>query len=280
MRIRPHKIINRTERALIERRLLERLREWAERYAIVPLAPRCRMRLAQDRPDESVPPVAAWWRCEQGGVQVLALGLPGDWPATLGRLLLPASVLETGAQPEGSVLPALGIELLQELGETLLDARREAKPVARRQWREEPPATPPTPTADGFRESVAVTCGFEGVLAIHLRVETATIEACLGASTLPSPRGLAGGRLSDALRAERVTLEAVLGEAELSAAELMSVRVGDVLKLNRALHEPLELQVRGGGVVCGARLGLHGGRTALQLTTELPPAVERSSVSG
>lgn len=270
MGIRAHKIINRSERALIERRLLEGLREWGERYAIVPLAPTCRIRPAEEKADDSVPPVATWWRCEQSGVQVLALGLPGDWPATLCRLLLPASVLEGGAHPVSSLLRSLGVELLQELGETLLDALREAKPTARRQWREEPPATPP---------SVAVTCELAGVLTVQLRLETATIEACLGANTPPLPRSLPKGRLSDALRGERVTLEAVLGKAELSAAELMSVRVGDVLKLNRALHEPLELQVRGGGVVCGARLGLHVGRTALQLTTELPSALERSSAS-
>jgi hypothetical protein len=280
MGIRPHKIINRSERALIERRLLEGLREWAERYAIVPLAPSCRMRTAAEKPDESEPPVAAWWRCEQGGVQVLALGLPGDWPATLGGLLLPASVLEGGAQPEISLLRSLGIELLHELGETLLDALRGAKPVTRRQWREEPPATPPTATMNGSLESIAVTCEMAGVLTLHLRIEAATVEDCLGAKTLPLPRGLPKGRLSEAVRGERVTLEAVLGTAELSAAELMSVRVGDVLKLNRALHEPLELHVRGGGVVCGARLGLHVGRTALQLTTELPPAVEGSSAAG
>jgi len=280
MGIHPHKIINRSERAFIERRLLEGLREWAERYVIVPLAPSCRMRLAEEKSDESVPVAAARWRCEQGGVQVLALGLPEDWPLALCRLLLPASVLEGVAQSDGSVLRSLGIELLQELAEALLNRLREAKPVAGRQWREESTAAPPTPTADRVFASVGVTCEFGAVLAIQLRIEAATIEACLGAHTPPLPRGLPKGRLSDALRSERVTLEAVLGKAELSAAELMSVRVGDVIKLNRALHEPLELHVRGGGVVCGVRLGLHVGRPALQLTTELPSAVERSSTSG
>jgi len=170
---------------------------------------------------------------------------------------------------------------LQELGETLLNSLRgEAKAVARRQWREEPMATPPTPTVGRVFQGVTVTCELAGALAIQLRIEAATIEACLGAGTPPLPRGLPKGRLSDAVRGERVTLEAVLGKAELSAVELMSVRVGDVIKLNRALHEPLELHVRGGGVVCGARLGLHVGRPALQLTTKLPPAVEPSSTSG
>ncbi len=277
MGIQPHKIINRSERVLIERRLLAVLSEWAERYVAAPIAPSCRMRLAEEKPDESVPPVAAWWRCEHGGVQLLALGLPDDWPSALCRLLLPAAVSEGVALSEGSVLRSLGIELVQELGENLLDTLRGAKSAARRQWREEPMAMPPGSTA---ARVFAVTCEFGEALAIQLRIEAATIEACLGAGTAPLPRGLPKGRLSDALRSERVTLEAVLGKAELSAVELMSVRVGDVIKLNRALHEPLELHVRGGGVVCGARLGLHVGRPALQLTTELPPAVERSPAAG
>lgn len=268
MAIRPHRIINRSERARIEHRLLDGLRVWTERYVMVTQAPSCRMEPALEKPDPSAPPVAIWLSGEQDGVRVLALGLPGDWPLALCRLLLPMSVSEGVTRSDGSLLRSLGMDVLEELGEILLDTLWEAKPVTRRQWREVPAAAPLTPTAGGIQQSVAVTCEFADVLAIQLRIEAATIETCLGANKRPLPRGLPGGRLSDALRGERVTLEAVLGDAELSAAELMSVRVGDVIKLNRALDEPLELKVRGGAVVCGARLGLHVGRTALQLTTD------------
>jgi len=60
--------------------------------------------------------------------------------------------------------------------------------------------------------------------------------------------------------------EAVAGEAELALEELTTLAVGDVIRLNRKISEPLQLRVRGGGVVCAARLGSTTGRTALQLT--------------
>jgi flagellar motor switch protein FliM len=72
--------------------------------------------------------------------------------------------------------------------------------------------------------------------------------------------------LSRALQTQRVVLDGVAGEAELALEDLTTLAVGDVIKLNRRISEPLQLCIRGGGVVCAARLGASKGRTALQLT--------------
>jgi flagellar motor switch protein FliM len=69
-----------------------------------------------------------------------------------------------------------------------------------------------------------------------------------------------------ALQSETVVLEAIVGEAEIAVEDLGSLSVGDVIKLNRKIHQPVQVCVRGGGPVCAARLGLSRGRTALQLT--------------
>jgi flagellar motor switch protein FliM len=61
-------------------------------------------------------------------------------------------------------------------------------------------------------------------------------------------------------------LDGIAGEAELALEELTTLAVGDVIKLNHKISEPLRVCIRGGGVVGAARLGASKGRTALQLT--------------
>ncbi len=80
----------------------------------------------------------------------------------------------------------------------------------------------------------------------------------------PAVSGLSS--LAKALHSEWVTVEAIAGEAELTIEELRSLSVGDVLKLDHRINQPLQLCVRGGGAVCGGRLGTSKGHTAIQLT--------------
>lgn len=70
---------------------------------------------------------------------------------------------------------------------------------------------------------------------------------------------------SRAMRSESVVLDAIAGEAEVAVEDVTTLAVGDVLKLDRAISEPLQVRMRGGGAVCSARLGALQGRAALQL---------------
>ena len=69
----------------------------------------------------------------------------------------------------------------------------------------------------------------------------------------------------EGLEAESVAVEVVVGVAELSLAELQSLSVGDVLRLDRGLKDPLMVLFDDGQRVCGAHLGAVRGRRAVQL---------------
>ena len=72
--------------------------------------------------------------------------------------------------------------------------------------------------------------------------------------------------VSRALQAQVVELDGIVGEAELAVEELSTLAVGDVIRLNRKISEPLQVRLGGGAVVCAARLGSLKGRTAVQLS--------------
>lgn len=68
-----------------------------------------------------------------------------------------------------------------------------------------------------------------------------------------------------ALRAQHASLEVVLGHAELSLADMMDLGPGDVLLLDRHIHEPLQLAGADGRVSLPVHLGRQGEHFAVQL---------------
>jgi flagellar motor switch/type III secretory pathway protein FliN len=68
-----------------------------------------------------------------------------------------------------------------------------------------------------------------------------------------------------ALASTRVTAEAVLGHVEIALGDLNTLGVGDVVILDRALQDPVELRLSAGQRIARGKLSRNAGRVAIQL---------------
>jgi flagellar motor switch/type III secretory pathway protein FliN len=88
-------------------------------------------------------------------------------------------------------------------------------------------------------------------------------------SLLPLRRDISGSerleRRSAAICEQTVSLDAVLGQVEVCIAELASLAVGDVIVMNEALCDSVDLTISGGARVGRAVVGQSGGRRAVQI---------------
>jgi len=262
MAVRPYKLINRTERGLLTARLTDAIRRWIARYAPDDTPAHCELTL----PGEDTatrPQPSEWLLATRRSEPVMSIGLPEDWIRGLAGFVLSerqAASLDPAGQ---QLMRDLGIGLFEELGQGALDVPLASRPAeGGLVWSR--PMTPPADigTAEG---GVLGHCRIGDTLDLLITLWPDTIHRLLvpdaprrGVATPLEP-------LSRALQAERVVLNGIAGEAELALEDLTTLAVGDVIKLNRKISEPLQVCIRGGGVVCAARLGASKGRTALQL---------------
>ncbi|RZF29075.1 FliM/FliN family flagellar motor switch protein [Paraburkholderia sp. UYCP14C] len=82
---------------------------------------------------------------------------------------------------------------------------------------------------------------------------------------------------STAVGSSRVSLHAMLGQCELSVPQLATLAVGDVIRLDHTITEPIALQLaqsdRGRPIPIAAGMpGQHGGKFSIQLTSIAAPA--------
>lgn len=70
--------------------------------------------------------------------------------------------------------------------------------------------------------------------------------------------------INKAIDPVKLSLEISLGEAELSVAELRQISVGDVIRLNTRLDQPMDVLL-GKKPICSAFLGAHQGNKAVLL---------------
>src|SRR5262249_28527782 len=106
-------------------------------------------------------------------------------------------------------------------------------------------------------------CGsVTGSIGINLAPITARVllgEATNGAGQAPSAASLFS-RLGDV----PIELRAVLGQATFSLDELSSLRVGDVIALDRSAHDPVDLVIQNRALF-RARAGVAGQWVAIEL---------------
>jgi hypothetical protein len=266
MTIRPFKLINRTERGMLTGRLTEGIRRWSARYLSEDTRIDCGLVLPDEAPRAAhMPEPGEWILASRQSMPVLAIGLNEDWPRGLARAAL-TERQATSLDPAGQqLLRDVGAGLFEELGQSVLEGVWPTQPAeGGLAWSR--PTAPPW--AEGPHDGRVVGhCRVGNELELLISLCPQTVQRCLA---LDAPRGAAAvgtlEPLSTALQSEMVVLEGIAGEAELALEELTTLAVGDVIRLNRKISEPLQVCVRGGGVVCAARLGASRGRTALQLT--------------
>jgi hypothetical protein len=259
MSIRPYKLINRTERGILTSRLDEGLRRWKTRYTSDDTPSHCDLVLPGEDTAQ-IPEPREWLLGSRQSSPVLAIGLPEDWPRSLAGLLLTerqAGSLDPAGQ---QLMREVGAGLLEELGQSVLDAALAIHPT-------EGGMTWSRPTAPVFADGLVLgQCRLGEALELLVTLWPETVHRCLAPD---APRYAATAPLeplSRALQAEKVVLDGIAGEVELALEDLTTLAVGDVIKLNRKISEPLQVRIRDGGVVCTARLGSTKGHNALQLT--------------
>lgn len=71
----------------------------------------------------------------------------------------------------------------------------------------------------------------------------------------------------EALSNQRVALNVVLGEAELTLADVVALQVGDVIRLDKSLDEPLYLREASSEIYFSGHLGQCDGSFAFQIET-------------
>jgi flagellar motor switch/type III secretory pathway protein FliN len=121
-----------------------------------------------------------------------------------------------------------------------------------------------TGSGESARVQAEITLDGREIVTVNLPREAmvTAIKKHLGAAR-PSATPL-GGRLA-ALGATRVVLEGVLGKAELALSDVQELGVGDVVILDRALSDSVELCLAQGATMARGRLGRSGGRMTIQL---------------
>ncbi len=117
------------------------------------------------------------------------------------------------------------------------------------------------------RSYLAVDLKLEGDSVAVLWLGAGQVAALIrktAAAARPSRQPI--GARSDAIRATPVTLVGHLGNIELALDDLQGIGVGDVLVLDRAAHEPVELRLsQGSQALARGRLSKKDGCAAIQL---------------
>jgi Type III flagellar switch regulator (C-ring) FliN C-term len=259
-----YKLINRSEREVLLSLLSASIARWMEQYAAGDPSTRCTLLVADESALDRT--AARQWihgTRPSATEPALAIGLGDGWERDLAGLVL-GERQGAALDPAGKkLIRELSSELFAQLGQTVLDALLAKRKDGAANWisfaEERPLAAHPGDSR------VVYDCRLGDRLTVLLILSPATVLECL-ANTLTPAAAVQLEPLARALQSETVVLEAIVGEAEIPVEELGTLSVGDVIKLNRKIHQPVQLSVRGGGPVCVARLGALRGRTALQLT--------------
>lgn len=183
----------------------------------------------------------------------LALCCPQSWVSRIKPLL-------TGMAPDESVASDIGSALAETLLATLLDRLAGDSDVA---------ATPqnvPSIDVEGpGRGCLAANVTLGVGVSLELVLGRPLLEHWTEGAAFEPGQSAPLVSVREGLEAESVAVELVVGVAELSLAELQSLSVGDVLRLDRGIKDPLMVMFDGGQGVCGAHLGAVRGRRAVQL---------------
>ena len=90
----------------------------------------------------------------------------------------------------------------------------------------------------------------------------------LGTPRAKPSSGVAFAKITDALLNEHLKLKVLAGEVQLELGLLQTIAIGDVIKLNTKINEPLQVFSDDGTRLCEAFLGSCDGRKSIQLVAQ------------
>lgn len=255
MEHRPYILLNATELSVIGKRIESACLHWSATWTTEPgeFAPRCYRAAEFDL--STLDASARWTRMSCGAGKWIAVARSAAFDATLARALIPSW------QPAG--VSAQNASLLADLVEAALaDFVQLASGTTHAQWH------------DVERPGAEIWDVGTGAVAVHLRYaeEHAVLVICpeLIATMLNEmPARLAPKvpltKADDALARGRVKLNVLVGEASLELALLQTIVVGDVIKLDTKIDEPLQVVNDDGIKLCNAFLGCTEGQKSIRL---------------
>lgn len=264
MNVRAYKLINRSEGLALAARLQVIAQSWADRYATNGVTVEVTTHAGLDALEAAS--TSTWMIAKDVGEIALAIALPKEWPRQLACWMLAGSAAAALSPPGLQLVSQMGTQLVQELGQSIYAAVRPgagtSKPL---EWTaQDASPLPGSRMGDPF---VGCECQIGEAFSLQLVLWPAVVVTAL-APFVPKTSAEPVAPLSRALERQPVDLDAIVGAAEVGFQDLFTLVPGDVLKLDRALGDPIALHVRGGIAVCGARLGVSHGRLALQLTQQ------------
>jgi flagellar motor switch/type III secretory pathway protein FliN len=254
MEHRPYRLLNKTGLAAIERRLAAAWDAWTAAWLAThpPARIRCyraaEYRVARTRPE-------AWLYAGPAAASV-ALTCSAGFAGRLGALLTGSGAAEI----RGSASPLRDELVRGALAElvALLCPWAAGSAAARIGGAE---ALPEHGWEAGSGAAVAV-----------LEWDRELVELVLGAAQVATllppaaaPARQPGTRIADALGGGRLTLKVLAGEVQLELGLLQTIAIGDVIKLDTRIDQPLQVVNEDGARLCGAFLGSCDGRKSVQL---------------
>lgn len=204
--------------------------------------------------DWRAPRSLQWRSTHRSGEQALWLGCSSDFPAALyGRLFAP----EGRVAPAGAALAWDGMQqALKELGLALVGA---AAPLAGA-----PGQPDAAPDAAVFRRGsgavvLSVRLGEQSMYCVlnHAAAQVAPPAA----QALPQP----GPPLRTALAEVPLRLSVTLGQVDVDVRSLLAMTVGDVIRLDSLLEQPVLITGPTGQVLFGGHLGTSHGAMAVEV---------------
>ena len=180
-----------------------------------------------------------------------ALDLQGGtgWDLADGVAIIHAASVEQavlsllfGPRDDGGPLTASDEAVLQAVVDACLGDLRSRLATAFRlpadaAWR------PDLPSADGARRWIWRVEAGQGVSLLRIVVDEALVARRVRAALPPVARGRAPASLAAGLAAQAIAVSARVGGCRLTTAELGGLGLGDVVVLDRALDDPIDLAV-------------------------------------
>jgi flagellar motor switch/type III secretory pathway protein FliN len=256
MTAQPFRLYGETELARVHERLRAALRAWAEEWLAVRTAD-----VGAPAPPVSLEALQArsWLTANVVGETLFGVGRVPYWQRALAELL--AGVTDSADAGESPLASRIEHRLLRALAEGVASQGGIGGALEFAE-RAEPPTADLARPGSGYLSAV-VRYGDTPLLEVLLAPPLALRLAGATGQGARRSEGLTARR--QALGAEPVVLEVQAGSAELALADLQTLAVGDVLRLDRTLREPLAITVATEGTVCLGHLGLLHGRKAVQL---------------
>lgn len=260
MRIRPFKLINKTEFGFIHVRVQEILAGWTEKWLLdnamsVAAA-------AADNAKESIGGGAANWRRVSISPECW-VGIYASFPSLnlLSTSLSGARSVLT-EEPPSPLLCELVNKALLDLAESVftgLLGKQERADIIRQ--------APPEETWKWGSGAVLIDLGFAGEK-FHLLLSPELTNRTLG--KVAASQESTGNLISvvEALASQTAELDVWLGDAELELAVIQSISVGDVIRFEKKIDQPLHVCLKDNKEkeICVGFPGAYKGNKAIQLT--------------